>query len=109
MMVIMRRLEQSYPQSNTGLIATITGLYQYRYGSTQTELLALFACVGCVLLIACVNVANLLLSQGSSRKKELAVQAALCSDRWRRGRQLVTERIALSLLWAGLGILLAIV
>ncbi len=109
MMVIMRRLEQSYPQSNTGLIATITGLYQYRYGSTQTVLLALFACFGCVLLIACVNVANLLLAQGSSRKKELAVRAALGADRWRLARQLVTESIALSLVGGGLGILLAIV
>jgi putative ABC transport system permease protein len=109
MMVIMQRLEQSYPQSNTDLIATITSLYQYRYGSTQTVLLALFACVGCVLLIACVNVANLLLAQGSSRKKELAVRAALGADRWRLARQLVTESIALSLLGGGLGIFPAFV
>jgi putative ABC transport system permease protein len=69
MMLVMRQLEQSYPWSNSGLTATVTSLYQYRYGSTQTILLALFGAVGCVLLIGCVNVANLLLAQGSSRKK----------------------------------------
>lgn len=107
MMLIMKRLEQSYPQSNSELIPTITSLYQYRYASTQTGLLALFACVGCVLLIACANVANLLLAQGSSRKKELAIRASLGADRWRLVRQLLTESVALSLLGGVLGILLA--
>jgi putative ABC transport system permease protein len=108
MMLVMRQLEQSYPWSNSGLTATVTSLYQYRYGSTQTILLALFGAVGCVLLIGCVNVANLLLAQGSSRKKELAVRASLGADRWRLMRQLVTESVTLSLMGGCLGILLAV-
>ena len=107
-MLVMRQLEQSYPWSNSGLTATVTSLYQYRYGSTQTILLALFGAVGCVLLIGCVNVANLLLAQGSSRKKELAVRASLGADRWRLMRQLVTESVTLSLMGGCLGILLAV-
>jgi len=107
MKLIMQRLEQSYPWSNTGLTATVTTLYQYRYGSSETILVALFVAVGCVLLIACVNVANLLLAQGSRRKKELAVRASLGADRWRLTRQLVTESLALSLAGGCFGILLA--
>jgi putative ABC transport system permease protein len=108
MVLIMRQLERSYPWSNSELTATVTSLYQYRYGSTQTILLALFGAVGCVLLIACVNVANLLLAQGSSRKKELAVRASLGADRWRLTRQLVTESLTLSLVGGCIGILLAV-
>ncbi len=107
MTLIMQQLEQSYPWSNTGLTATVTTLYQYRYGSTQTTLVALFVAVGCVLLIACVNVANLLLAQGSRRKKELAVRSSLGADQWRLTRQLVTESLALSLAGGCFGILLA--
>ncbi len=107
MALIMGQLEQSYPWSNTGLTATVTSLYQYRYGSTQTVLLALFAAVGCVLLIACVNVANLLLAQGSSRRKELAVRASLGADRWRLTRQLVTESLTLSLIGGCFGVVVA--
>src|SRR5215813_3774269 len=108
MNVIMRRLEQNYPQSNTALVATVTDLHQYRYGNTRTMLFTLFAAVGCILLIACVNVANLLLARGSSRKKEMAVRAALGADRWRLMRQLMTETVALSLLGGFLGVLLGV-
>ena len=107
MKLIMERLEQSYPSSNTGLTATVTTLYQYRYGSTETILVILFVAVGCVLLIACVNVANLLRAQGSRRKKELAVRASLGADQWRLTRQLMTESLALSLVGGCFGILLA--
>jgi putative ABC transport system permease protein len=108
MMLIMRQLEQSYPWSDSGLTATVTSLYQYRYGNTQTILLALSGAVGCVLLVGCLNVANLLLAQGSSRKKELAVRVSLGADRWRLTRQLVTESVTLSLVGGCLGILLAV-
>jgi putative ABC transport system permease protein len=108
MVLIMRQLERSYPWSNSGLTATVVSLYQYRYGSTQNILLALFGAVVCVLLIGCVNVANLLLAQGSSRKKELAVRASLGADRWRLTRQLVTESVTLSLAGGCLGTLLAV-
>ena len=108
MNVIMRRLEQNYPQSNTALVATVTDLHQYRYGNTRTMLFTLFAAVGCILLIACVNVANLLLARGSSRKKEMAVRAALGANRWRLMRQLMTETVTLSLLGGFLGVLLGV-
>jgi predicted permease len=94
--LIMRRLEQHYPHSNTGLIATLVGLYQYRYGSTQTVLVMLFASVGCVLLIACANIANLLLSRSASRKKEMAIRTAVGASRWRLARQMIVESCTLS-------------
>lgn len=109
MNVIMHRLQQEHPESNTGLVATVTSLYQYRYGATRTIFLTLFAAVGSILLIACANVGNLLLARGVSRRKELAIRVALGASRRRLIRQLVTESLLLALLGGASGTLLAFV
>jgi putative ABC transport system permease protein len=106
--VIMRRLEHDYPESNTGLTAALTGLYEFRYGSTQRVLVMLLVAVGCVLLIACANVANLLLARASSRTMEIAIRAAVGASRWRLARQVMAESLILSFTGGALGIVLAI-
>jgi putative ABC transport system permease protein len=107
--VIMKGLEAQYPQSNTGLTATIAGLYEVRHGSTRTVLIALLASVACLLLIASANIANLLLARSSSRRKEIAIRAALGASKWRLVRQVLVESLVLSLAGAMLGLFLAVV
>ena len=107
MSLVMRRLEQNYPQSNAGLFATVTGLYEYRFGTVRPVLLGLFAAVGCILLIACVNVANLILARGFARKRELAIRAALGADRKHLLQLVLSECAVLSLSGAAVGLLLA--
>src|SRR5262249_17215482 len=109
MTTLMRRLEKEYPQSNTGLTATVTSLYEHRFGAIRAVLLALFAAVGCILLVASVNVANLLLARGSSRQKEMAVRTALGASRTRLVVQMMTESSLLSVLGGMVGLLLAYV
>ncbi len=104
MTAIMDRLEVTYPQSNAGLTATVTTLYQHYFGRMQTILFTIFASVGCVLLMACANVANLLLERGTARRKEMAIRAALGADRRRLLTQLVTESMVLSLSGGTLGV-----
>jgi putative ABC transport system permease protein len=106
--VIMRRLEHDYPQSNTGLTAALTGLYEFRYGNTQRVLVMLLVAVGCVLLIACANVANLLLARASSRTMEMAIRAAVGASRGRLTRQVMAESLILSFTGGALGIVFAI-
>jgi putative ABC transport system permease protein len=103
------RLAEIYPDNNAGLSATVVPLREWITGSIDRPLYILLGGVGFVLLIACANVANLLLVRGIGRESELAVRAALGAGRGRLVRQLVTENLVLSLVGALAGLALAAV
>jgi putative ABC transport system permease protein len=108
MNTIARRLQQEYPSSNAGWDVTLTPLDRQVLGDVSAQLMILLGAVGLVLLIACVNVANLLLARGTTRLKEFALRASLGAGRGRLIRQLTTESLGLSLMGglAGLGVAL---
>ena len=104
---IAANLTTEYPSTNSGISVTAVTLPEHLKGKWRLALLILLGAVGFVLLIACTNVANLLLARGADREREFAIRAAIGARRSRLLRQLLTESLLIALLGCGAGVLLA--
>jgi putative ABC transport system permease protein len=104
---LARGLEEAYPEDNRGRTVTVVGLHEQIVEDIRPALLVLLGAVALILLIACANIANLLLARGAARQKEVALRAALGASRARLLRQLLTETLLLALAGGVAGVVLA--
>ena len=105
--MIAKRIEQEHHESHAGTAVKLVPLQEEFVGQVKPILLVLLAAVGFVLLIACANVASLLLTRSLARQKEVAIRSALGANRWRVVRQLLTESLLLAIVGGTVGLLIA--
>ncbi len=109
MVTIARQLEQEYPATNSGNGASVEPFFEVLVADSRQMLYVLFGAVITMLLIACVNLANLMLSRAAGRTQEMAVRRSLGAARWRLARQMLTESLLLAAIGGTLGVLVAYV